>query len=137
MPARKQNCVWLYLKINKSTCINQKLARIPCKRYAGHIVARMKQHHKCMGRTALGCTAWAALHVAALHGAALHVAALHGVALHGSALNGVALRGTALHGTALHGVMALHGAACTVDGRKVGHFLITIQKFFKLIINQS
>ena len=26
---------------------------------------------------------------------------------------------------------------CNVDGRKVGHFLITIQKSFKLIINQS
>ena len=26
-----------------------------CRAY---IVARMKQHHKCMGRTALGCTAW-------------------------------------------------------------------------------
>ena len=24
-----------------------------------------------------------------------------------------------------------------LDGRKVGHFLIAIQKFFKLIINQS
>ena len=40
-------------------------------------IARMKQHHKCMGRTALGCTAWAALHVAALHGAALDWLALH------------------------------------------------------------
>ena len=25
----------------------------------------------------------------------------------------------------------------SIDGRKVGHFLITIQKSFKLIINQS
>ena len=32
---------------------------ITWKRYAGHnIVARMKQHHKCMGCIALGCTAW-------------------------------------------------------------------------------
>ena len=33
---------------------------ITWKRYAGHtgIVARMKQHHKCMGCTALGCTTW-------------------------------------------------------------------------------
>ena len=134
MPARKQNCVWLYLKINKSTCINQKLARMPCemlitwKRYAGHIVARMKQHHKCMGRTALGCTAWGCTAwgctawgctawgctawICTAHGVALHGAALHGTALHGVALHGVALHGAALHETALHiGYVALHGVA--------------------------
>ena len=78
------------------------------------IVARMKQHHKCMGCTALGCTAlgctvWVALHVAALHGAALHGAALHEVALHGTALHGAALHGAALHGAALH---VLHCISC-------------------------
>ena len=57
------------------------------------IVAQMKQHHKCMGRTALGCTAWAALHVAALHGSALHGVALYGAVLHGTALHGAALHG--------------------------------------------
>ena len=70
--ARKQNCVWLYLKINKSTCINQKLARMPCemlitwKRYAGHSCSnettpQMHGSHciglHCMGCTACGCTA--------------------------------------------------------------------------------
>ena len=73
MPARKQNCVWLYLKINKSTCISQKLARMPCemlitwKRYAGHSCSnettpQMHGSHciglHCMGCTAWGCTAW-------------------------------------------------------------------------------
>ena len=47
----------------------------------------MKQHHKCMGRTALGCTAWGTV---ALHGSALRGAALHGTA-YGTALHGVAL----------------------------------------------
>ena len=80
------------------------------------IVARMKQHQKCMGRTALGCTAWAALHrlhcmgCTACSCTACTWAALQGVALYGSALHGVALGGAALHGTALHGA-ALHETA--------------------------
>ena len=94
-------------EISKDAVRNADHVEKICRAY---IVARMKQHHKCMGRTALGCTAWAALHVATLHGAVLHGAALHRVALHGSALHGVALRGAALHETALHGI-ALHGAA--------------------------
>ena len=117
MPARKQNCVWLYLKINKSTCINQKLARMPCemlitwKRYAGHSCSnettpQMHGSHY-IGLHCMGCTAWAALHGAALHGAALHGVALRGAALRGAALHGVALHGAALHGAALHET-ALH-----------------------------
>ena len=101
MPARKQNCVWLYLKINKSTCINQKLARMPCemlitwKRYAGHSCSnettpQMHGSHyiglHCMGCTACGCTAWGctawgctAWGCTAWGCTALHAAALHGL----------------------------------------------------------
>ena len=82
MPGRKQDCVWLYLKFNKSTCMHLLGISKDAVRNANHvekickayIVARMKQHHKCMSctyciglhcmdctawvRTAWGCTAW-------------------------------------------------------------------------------
>ena len=135
MPARKQNCVWLYLKINKSTCINQKLARMPCemlitwKRYADmlewnnttnawvalHWAALHGLH--CMGLHCMGlhCMGlhYVGLHCMGLHCMGLHCMGLHCMGLHCTAWNctayRVALHGVALHGAALHGV-ALHGA---------------------------
>ena len=65
MSGRKQDCVWLYLKIDKSTSTRKQSCK-DAVRYANHvkkicrayIVAQMKQHHKCMGCTAWGCIAW-------------------------------------------------------------------------------
>ena len=112
MSGRKQDCVWLYLKIDKSTSTRKQSCK-DAVRYANHvkkicrayIVAQMKQHHKCMG-----CTAWVALHGAASHGAASHGAASHGAASHGAASHGAASHGAASHGAASHGTV-FHGAA--------------------------
>ena len=115
MPARKQNCVWLYLKINKSTCINQKLARMPCemlitwKRYAGHSCSnettpQMHGSHY-IGLHCMGCTAWAALH--GLHCMWLHCMGLHCMGLHCMGLHCMGLHCMGLHCMGLH-CMGLH-----------------------------
>ena len=100
---------------------------ITWKRYAGHIVARMKQHHKCTGCTAWGCTAWCCTAWGCTAwcctawrctawgctawGCTAYRSALHGVALHGVVLHGAALH--VMHRMGLH-CMGLHCMGCIV-----------------------